>query len=72
MTLIERVARAAFAEAERRGRMAGYAGPMMKWETESEALHEDWRAVARVAIAEYERIDAALAEKPDEHGPPRA
>lgn len=51
MTMIERVARVTFAVAEKRARMAGYTGPEMKWETESEALHGDWRAFARAAIA---------------------
>lgn len=50
MTMIERVARAAFAQTEKRGRLAGYSGAPMTWDTESEALHDDWRAVARAAI----------------------
>lgn len=48
--MIERVARAGFAQAEKNGRLSGYSGPPMKWETESDKLHEDWMAVARVMI----------------------
>ena len=50
MTMIERVARAGFAQAEKNARLSGYSGPSMKWETESDKLHEDWMAVARVMI----------------------
>ena len=50
-TMVERVAKAGYEQAVRNGEVSGYDGPPSPWEGESPWLHEDWRRIARAAIA---------------------
>lgn len=52
--LVELVARHAFERGVENGHRAGYTGPRMTWEGESDALREDWRRIILAALSALE------------------